>query len=142
MTDPTNRAGGDPLRQVTSEHRRLEVIFRQTRETFVPPRGHAEAHEAVRRLWEVVDGHLTSEDSLYYPSLWTRRPQIKDALQAFVCAHDDFRVRLTEIAAQVARGALAEALASFDAFVDVFDQHEMGEELLLDRIEREPPRQG
>jgi hypothetical protein len=59
-----------------------------------------------------------------------------------VDAHDDFRRRLTEITAHVERGALAPALAGFEAFVEDFGRHEVSEEHLLEQIEREVPLGG
>jgi len=137
MKDRSNGGEEGVGKQVTSEHRRLEALFHRTRAAFVRPSGQGEANEAFCRLREAVERHLAQEDSLYYPPIWTLRPQHKDALQAFVQAHDDFRSRLGEIAARLVRGARAEVLGSFDAFVDVFGRHEVGEELFLERIERE-----
>jgi hypothetical protein len=89
-----------------------------------------------------VDGHLAQEDSLYYPPIWALRPEFKDALQALVAAHDDFRRRLAEIVAHLTLGARAPALAGFDAFVEDFGRHEMSEERLLEQLERALPTAG
>jgi hypothetical protein len=128
-------------KQVTSEHRQLDSLFRRAREALAPSSG-AGGAETFARLRATLDAHLAQEDSLYYPPIWVLRPEYKDALQGLVGAHDDFRRRLAEISAQVERGTLAAALAGFDAFVDEFGRHELAEEQLLEEIERGLPRAG
>ncbi|HLK11971.1 MAG TPA: hemerythrin domain-containing protein [Candidatus Binatia bacterium] len=136
MAERSNGKGPRAARRVEAEHRRLESLFRRTRRALVPPCAPAEAEEAFGRLRREVDGHLAQEDSLYYPPLWALRPEYKDALQQLVGAHDAFRRRLAEIAADLMRGAVAPALAGFDAFVEDFGRHELREERLLARIAR------
>jgi hypothetical protein len=137
MGERSGRESDGVRKQVKSEHRRLDSLFRRTRATFDVPGGQGDANEAFGRLRDAVDSHLAQEDSLYYPPIWALRPEYKDALQALVGAHDGFRRRLGEIAAHLADGALAPARAGFDAFLEEFGVHEAGEERLLAQIERE-----
>jgi hypothetical protein len=134
MAEQSNGRASQAAKRVKTEHRRLESLFRRTRRTLVPPCAPAEAAQAFGRLRGEVDGHLAQEDSLYYPPLWVLRPEYKDALQQLVSAHDVFRHQLAEIARHLARGALAMALAGFDAFVEDFGRHEIREERLLAQI--------
>jgi hypothetical protein len=142
MEDRSKREAAGVGKRVTSEHRRLDSLFRRTRATLESASSGDETEEVFGRLREAVDGHLAQEDSLYYPPIWALRPEYKDALQALVGAHDDFRCRLAEIAAHLARGARAPALAGFDAFVKDFGRHEMGEERLLEQLGRDLPPAG
>lgn len=140
-----NRSKGETngvATRVTSEHRRLDALFRRTRTALDASSGGGDAEEAFGRLREAVDGHLGQEDSLYYPPIWSLRPEYKDALQALLGAHDDLRRRLDAIAGHLARGALASALTGFDAFVQDFGRHEAREERLLREIEQRLPPTG
>jgi len=136
MEDRSKRGADGVGERVTSEHRRLDALFHRTRAAFGAPSGQRDAVEAFDRLREAVDGHLAQEDTLYYPPLGALCPRYKDALQALGGAHDAFRHRLAEIGAHVVGGALASALAAFDAFRDEFGEHERREERLLAEIER------
>jgi hypothetical protein len=128
--------------RVTSDHRRLDALFGQTRAALAAPVVGRTADEAFARLRDAVDGHLTQEDALYYPPLGVLCPQHKAALEALGNAHDDFRHRLAEIAGHIRCEAPASALAAFDAFTADFGRHEIGEERLLEQIERELPDTG
>ena len=129
---PKDGAGGVD-RLVASEHRRLESLFRRTRAMLASPWRKPAAAEALERLCAALDGHLAHEDRLYYPPIWVLRPELKDALEALVAAHEDFRRRLGELTAEFRRGEAA--LAAFDAFTADFGRHEVAEEGLLARID-------
>jgi hypothetical protein len=142
MDDGGTRRADGPGKRVRSEHRRLDSLFHEARAILEAQRTHGDVAATVGRLQEAVDGHLTQEDRLYYPPIWALRPQYKDALQALLAAHDEFRRRLAEIVRDVAEGAFAAALTRFDAFAEDFGRHEAREEQLLERIERELPARG
>jgi hypothetical protein len=136
MAERSNGKAPQTARRVEAEHRRLESLFRRTRRALARPCAPAEAEDIFGRLRGEVDGHLAQEDTLYYPPLGVLRPEYKDALEQLVGAHDGFRRQLAAIAAHLARGAVAAALAGFDAFVDDFGRHEVREERLLAQLAR------
>jgi hypothetical protein len=142
MEDRPKRGAERVGERVTSDHRRLDALFHQTRAAFGAPGVQRDAEAAFDRLREAVDGHLAQEDTLYYPPLGALCPRYKDALRALGGAHDDFRHRLAEIAGHIAGGALGSARAAFDAFAADFGEHEVDEERLLGQIERELPGTG
>jgi hypothetical protein len=136
MAEQSNGKAPQTARRVEAEHRRLESLFRRTRRALARPCAPAEAEDIFGRLRGEVNGHLAQEDTLYYPPLGALRPEYKDALEQLVGAHDVFRRQLAEIAEHLARGAVAAALAGFDAFVQDFGRHEVREERLLARLAR------
>jgi hypothetical protein len=123
--------------RVAADHRRLEALVRRTRAALAGRGDPRQAVQAFRRLEEAVSGHLLQEDSLYYPSIWALRPEHKDELVTLVRAHDEFRSRLADVTRHLERGAVAQARSSYEKFVDDFDRHEVREEMLLARLERD-----
>ncbi|MFN8546083.1 MAG: hemerythrin domain-containing protein [Candidatus Binatia bacterium] len=95
------------------------------------------ARRAIAALRADLEVHFAQEEHLYYPPIWTLRPEQKGALVEFMRAHEGFRALVADVAEQVARGQLAEAVRLFDAFEDAFRHHEEAEETMLHLIEQQ-----
>jgi hypothetical protein len=92
---------------------------------------------AVSRLLEAVESHLAREESLYYPTIWALRPDLKPPLLRLVESHSRFRGLLDALVESVETDAFDDAERRFDEFVDRFSQHEGAEETLLHSLEEE-----
>jgi hemerythrin len=123
--------------QIAAEHRSLDALFGDTRNVLKEADAGGEVRRAVTRLLEAVESHLSREESLYYPTLWALRPDLKPPLLRLVEAHDQFRSLLGAVAEAVESDALEDAAHRIDELVGLFNQHEVAEESLLDSLEED-----
>jgi hemerythrin len=130
--------GGDPAHSViAAEHRHLSSLFAEAR-TALEKEGDAQrARVALARLRDGMETHFQREESLYYPTLWALRPDLKDSLAGLVETHPQFRERLEAITGALRVASFAEAGRSLEELVDLFSDHERAEELLLQSLDAE-----
>jgi hypothetical protein len=129
-------AGEAMTHPIEEQHRRLAVLFEDTRAAF----GGGEAglvRARFERLREALDAHFDQEDRLYYPPIAALRPAHRATVTAIGEAHRWFRQRFGEIAAALDGGSLAAARRAFEEFVDAFAKHEVIEEELVRSLESE-----
>jgi hypothetical protein len=136
MAERDRRAEGFPAIQVAAEHRQLDTLFAAARAALDGDEEGA-ALETLGRLQSRLEAHFEQEDSLYYPTLWTLRPDQKAALLEFVGAHGYFRARLRELLERVQEGSASEAQSLLEEIAGRFAHHEAGEEGVLQLLERE-----
>jgi hemerythrin len=135
---PTARKGGDPAHTViAAEHRHLGSLFAELRTALDREKANQTAREAFSRLQEGIEAHFQREESLYYPTIWTLRPDLKDSLTGLVETHPQFRERLGAFAEALATARPAEANRSLEELADLFSDHERAEELLLQSLDVE-----
>jgi hypothetical protein len=84
-----------------------------------------------------VKSHLFREESLYYPTIWTLRPDYMSPLRLLVDSHAHFRSLLGAITECVERAAHEDAARRFDEFTRLFQEHEGAEEKLLETLEQD-----
>jgi hemerythrin len=137
-SDPTARRGGDPAHSViVAEHRHLASLFGELRAALDQGHGGQTAQAAVERLQEGMEAHFQREESLYYPTIWTLRPDLKGPLTGLVETHPQFRERMGACAEALATARQAEANRSLEELADLFSDHERAEELLLQSLDVE-----
>jgi hemerythrin-like domain-containing protein len=120
--------------QMTSEHRRLKALFAEVEAALA---GGSEAREALVRLQEALDAHFEREDALYFPTLWTLRPDRKGPLLKLSRDHDGLRSQLRDLVERVAKGLRTEVQSAFEELAQAFTRHEEAEEQLLVSLEQE-----
>jgi len=131
------RGGGDPAHSVIeAEHRHLSSLFGETRAALAKRAGDPAA-AAFARLQEGMEAHFQREESLYYPTIWALRPELKDSLAGLVETHPQFRERLGAITRALEEASFAEAGRHLEEFADLFSDHERAEELLLRSLDVE-----
>jgi hemerythrin-like domain-containing protein len=125
---------------ITDEHRWLGTLFEEARDAFKSGNG---AIAAFARLREALEAHFDQEDTLYFPAIRALRPAHKRDLDGFMAAHERFRDFFRQLGERLEAGSLDEAKRSFEDFSEAYAQHEAGEELMLQTLEREfsTPRQ-
>ena len=123
--------------QILDEHRSLNLLFQETRALLQQPSATAEVREAVAQLLEAVEAHLVREESLYYPTLWALRPDMKPPLQEIVQSHDEFRGLLDALTQCLDSDSLPTAGERFEELARLFSEHEQAEETLLISLEQE-----
>jgi len=127
--------GGDPAhRVIAAEHRHLSSLFAEARTALEKEDGGQRAGAALARLQDGMEAHFQREESLYYPTIWTLRPDLRDSLAGLVDTHPQFRERLGAIAAAVEAALFAEAGRHLEELVGLFSDHERAEELLLQSL--------
>jgi iron-sulfur cluster repair protein YtfE (RIC family) len=124
-------------REVIEQHRRLDELFSAVREAFVAQRGGAELSLSLARLQEALEVHFLQEDELYYPAIWTLRPEQRARLEACVAVHQKFRDLLRDLGGRATRGEFAGAIQVFEALAEDFRRHEVREEEVLHELDRE-----
>lgn len=123
-------------RRILSEHAALDALFSEARAALAEAEGEA-AREAVDRLRQGLEVHFQREDSLYFPSLSSLRPDRRDALARLGEAHEDFRRQIEEILRRLPQEAPSELLGRLEELERAFGSHERTEEELLRGLERE-----
>ena len=123
--------------QIAAEHRSLDALFGDTRSVLKETGAGEQARLAVTRLLEAVESHLSREESLYYPTIWALRPDLKPPLLRLVESHSEFRTLLGAVAESVETDALEDAAHRIDELVGLFSRHEVAEESLLDSLEED-----
>ena len=95
MTEQTRSFG----ERVEEEHGKLAPLFDEALEALANRDAQRadSAREAVARLREAIEAHLSHEDEVYYPALWTLRPQHREDLERFVAFHRRFLVDFDDI---------------------------------------------
>jgi hypothetical protein len=124
-------------REVRTQHRRLDALFANARDALQAGDAPVAAREALAALRGALDAHFEQEDRLYYPTIWSLRPEQKPGLLAAVDAHQDFRARLGRIEGRIDDGELEQARAGFAELAAAFARHEREEERILDALDRE-----
>ncbi len=85
------------MRKIVDEHRALERLFASAL-TQLDARGPERlAQDAFEELKEALVSHLVAEENVYFPNIWTLRPEFKNRLRAFVRAHHHYRGLIQEI---------------------------------------------
>jgi len=129
---------GDSVeRKVFAEHRRLDALFEEVRDSFRPTGSPEATREALGELRAALETHFDQEDRLYYPAIWALRPDLKPELKSLVDSHADFLAQFDRMAALLERSEGDEARAVFDHLSAVFERHEGAEEGILSALDRE-----
>ncbi len=131
-----NRRGRDSVStRVAAEHRRLDALFGEFRRALeTPGQGVSERFADLR---EALESHFAQEGDLYYPAIWSLRPDRKLLLEGFIRAHGVFRRDLDQVGGHLDADERAAAGAAFEAFTSAFAQHEVAEEQLLSSLDQE-----
>ena len=145
--EPENRPGGrvaradgasptpsSARREISTQHRQLDALLQDCQRTLDPSSGESPSMELVWELNESMEAHFAREESLYYPTLWALRPEVKASLKRLVDSHDDFRARLASVALDVRAGSIMNAAVGLDQLTQLFRQHETAEERILDSL--------
>jgi hypothetical protein len=82
---------GDPI---FAEHRDLNALLAEVRDSFHDRRA---AADALERLAGAFDVHFEQEDRLYYPAIGSLRPELQRRLHAISTGHDGFRAQLEHV---------------------------------------------
>lgn len=110
----------------------MSELFAETRTALLSGDGRQVARAALGRFVEAVETHLVKEESLYYPTIWALRPELKTPLLGLLGSHPALRMLLAAIAQALDTERLEDAKRRFDQFVDSYSQHEEAEaEVLL-----------
>ncbi|MHC4138187.1 MAG: hemerythrin domain-containing protein [Planctomycetota bacterium] len=138
MSEQEGGRGGDPVQTaIRAEHRQLASLFAETRAALEKEKDGPKARASFAQLQDGMEAHFQREESLYYPTIWTLRPDLKDSLNGLVETHPQFRDRLAAIAGELEAAAYAEAGSNLEEFADLFSDHERAEELLLQSLDAE-----
>jgi len=119
---------------IAAEHRLLSSLFAEACTALEKEDDGRTAKAALARLQDGMEAHFQREESLYYPTIWTLRPDLRDSLTGLVETHPQFRERLEAIAAAVEAASFAEAGRHLEEVADLFSDHERAEELLLQSL--------
>ena len=131
----SEREGGDPAhRVIAAEHRLLSSRFAETHTALEKADGGQTAKLALARLRDGMETHFQREESLYYPTIWTLRPDLRESLAGLVDTHPLFRERLAAIAEAVEAASYADAARDLEDLAVLFSDHERAEELLLQSL--------
>ena len=131
----SERDGGDPAhRVIAAEHRLLSSLFEETRTALEKEDDGQRAKAALASLRDCMEAHFQREESLYYPTIWTLRPDLRESLAGLVDTHPQFRERLSAIAEALEAASFAEAGRHLEELVSLFSDHERAEELLLQSL--------
>ena len=131
----SEQPGGDPAHSViAAEHRHLSSLFEETRTALEKEDGSQRARAALARLQDGMEAHFQREESLYYPTIWTLRPDLRDSLASLVETHPHFRERLGAITGALDAASFVEAGRYLEELADLFSDHERAEELLLQSL--------
>ena len=134
----SEREVGDPAHAViAAEHRELSSLFAEARSAMEAEAGAQSTKSAFARLRDGMEAHFQREESLYYPTIWTLRPDLKESLTGLVETHPQFRERLGAIVQSLDQVAFAEAGRHLEEFAELFSDHERAEELLLQSLDVE-----
>lgn len=123
--------------EILAQHRFLDALLGEVRETFQASDAGRSAREAFSQLRGVLETHFEQEEDLYYPAIWALRPAQKAPLEACVGAHTEFRAMLRQISRLLEGGQLRGALEALDALAHGFERHEVLEEAVLAELDRE-----
>ncbi len=124
--------------RVEEEHGKLAPLFVEALDALAGAPDPEAPSESVERLGAAIVAHLAHEDQVYYPALWTLRPEHRGDLERFVAFHRRFRADFEEIV-RLARHDPAAAAERLRAFSQSFAKHEVREEEFLRKIEAESP---
>jgi hypothetical protein len=127
---------GNPVRE-PGEAWQFAALFAEARTALSEEDGGQRARAAFSRLHDGVEAHFQREESLYFPTIWALRPDLKDFLADLVETHPRFRELLDAITRALEAASFAEAGRYLDEFVDLFGDHERAEEMLLHSLEAE-----
>lgn len=128
-------------RRIVSEHAALDALFSEARAALVEAEREA-ARDAMDRLRQGLEVHFEREDSLYFPSLSSLRPESREALARLGEAHEDFRRQVEEIIRGLGREAASVLLGRLETLERAFGSHERSEEELLRSLERQSGAMG
>jgi len=135
--DDGSNLGDSVEREVFAQHRRLDALFEEVRDSFRPEGPPEATRDALTELRAALEVHFDQEDRLYYPAIWALRPDLKPQLKSLVSAHGDFTAQLDRLESLFDRGERAEARSVFDYLSVVFKRHESAEEAALATLDRE-----
>jgi hypothetical protein len=134
---PENRpppTAASAYRDISTQHRELTALLHECQMELNASAGESPSRELIRDLTESMEAHFGREESLYYPTLWALRPEVKASLKRLIGAHEDFRERLASIALDVQAGAITNAAVGLDQLARLFPEHEAAEERILDSL--------
>jgi hypothetical protein len=120
--------------KVVAEHRTLEALLEKAR-TAMTVGESARDHFSVLR--EALEAHLAREESLYYPTIWALRPDLKSPLLQLVESHPPLRAHLDALSSALEGRAQVDPQRCLEEFSELFGAHEEAEEQLLDGLDRE-----
>jgi hypothetical protein len=123
--------------EVTAAHRRIDGLLARTAATLRADRGEAATRRSFARVRQALDAHFAQEDRLYYPPIWSLRPDLEAVLGALIAAHDRFRAELAALGTLVDRGARTDAAAALASLQEEFTEHERREEEILRSLEKD-----
>ena len=134
---PENRpppTAASAYRDISTQHRELNTLLHECQMELNASAGESPSRELIRDLTESMEAHFAREESLYYPTLWALRPEVKASLKRLIGAHEGFRERLASIALDVQAGAITNAAVGLDQLARLFPEHETAEERILDSL--------
>ena len=116
---------------IVAEHGEIARRFADVRAALESPNGSVEARARAAELSEILEAHFQREESLYYPTIWALRPDLKPPLTALVESHPVLRKGLEAITTALATASVDAARRHLDELAEVLRGHERAEERLL-----------
>lgn len=133
MMERTDQEDRVARTRVEQEHREIDALFSEARAALEGgDRDHA--RRAIATLGRALESHFEQEDSLYYPTLASIRPEHKASLADLSRAHDSFRAQLRDIGMHLEQGPQQALRAAFEELAADFSRHEVTEEKLLQSL--------
>lgn len=129
MSDDVETTGA-----VEAEHQHLSALLEQLGITLCEAFDRVRCEELTKRLDESMEAHFAREESLYYPTLWTLRPQAEEPLRQLIARHDEFRTSMADLLDRIRSRDAEEARESLESFTANFAEHEAAEEKILDSL--------
>lgn len=136
-SENTPKTGGAVKDRVLAEHRRLDGLLAEACDAFRGGQGSDSGVEAFQELREALEIHFDQEDRLYYPAIRALRPDFKAGLQEFIAEHEKFRTQLENIETLLARADFEGSGRAIEMLAGEFGRHEVSEESVLQRLDRE-----
>ncbi len=123
--------------RIVEEHRTLNVLFEKTLSLLCGQDRAPDGPGAFEELRDALDVHLSAEEDLYFPAIWSLRPEHDALLKTFIQAHTRFRAILGDVAKRMEGGEIVQAAAALGKLDEAFAAHEGQEEELLRSIDQE-----
>jgi hypothetical protein len=124
-------------RRIAAEHRTLDALFGEVRAILRVLEARGKGRLALLHALDEVKSHLFREESLYYPTIWTLRPDYMGPLRLLVDSHAHFRNLIGAITECVEKAKHEDAARRFEEFTALFEEHEGAEEELLETLEQD-----
>lgn len=122
------REATDPQQAIGAEHLHLEALMAQMEAALRGDSAVEALSTAAEELRGDMESHFEREESLYYPTLWTLRPDLEAELHDLIAAHSGLRAELTDLVDSIRSSNLDRARGLLDGFAVRFSEHEAAEE--------------